>query len=81
MADLTVETRVALLENSQETMAKDITEIKTNHLPHIEEKIDASRRENAQAIGSLRNWIMGALFTALLSSFVLLVNLMIGVIT
>jgi len=68
MADLSIETRVAILENCQETMAKDITEIKTNHLPHIEQKLD-----------SLRNWMMGALFTALLSSFVLLANLMIGV--
>ncbi len=67
MAELSIETRVAILENSQETMAKDITEIKTNHLPHIEQKLD-----------SLTRWIMGALFTALLSSFALFANLMIG---
>jgi hypothetical protein len=69
MVDLSIETRVALLENCQETMAKNITEIKTNHLPHIEQKLD-----------NLRNWMMGALFTALLSSFILLANMMIGVI-
>ncbi len=67
VTDLSIETRVALLENCQETMAKDITEIKTNHLPHIEQKLD-----------SLRNWMMGALFTALMSTVVLLANMMIG---
>ncbi len=80
MAEITTEERVARLETFQETMVKDIDEIMTNHLPHIEQKIDASRRENAQAIGSLRNWMMGALFTALLSTFILLANMMIGAI-
>jgi len=69
MAEITVKERVAILETYQEEMAKDILEIKTNHLPHIEQKLD-----------SLRNWMMGALFTALLSSVVLTVNLMIGAI-
>lgn len=69
MADISTEERVTRLETFQETMAEDIKEIKTNHLPHIEQKLD-----------SLRNWMMGALFTALLSSFVLLANLMIGAI-
>ena len=68
MADISIEERVAILETYQIEMAKDINEMMTNHLPHIERKID-----------SLRNWMMGALFTALLSSFVLLANLMIGV--
>ncbi len=79
MAEISIEERVAVLETFQETMAHDINEIKTNHLPHIEEKVDALRRENQASISSLRNWIMGALFTALVSSFVLLANLMMGV--
>ena len=41
-----------------------LQEIKDNHLPHLEREI----------LG-LRNWIIGALFSACLSLFVLLVNI------
>ncbi len=65
MAEITTEERVAALEAIQEIVRGDLHEIKTNHLPHIEGKVDAFRLESTQAIGSLRNWIMGALFTSL----------------
>jgi len=81
VTDLSIETRVALLENCQETMAKDITEIKTNHLPHIEQKLDSLRSENKQEIGSLRTWMMGAMFSALMSTVILLGNMIIGAIS
>jgi len=80
MADLSIETRVALLENCQETIAKDIDEIKTNHLPHIEQKIDSLRLENKREIGGLRTWMMGAMFSALMSTVILLGNMIIGAI-
>lgn len=80
MADISTEERVARLETLQGTMAKDITEIKTNHLPHIEQKLDSLRRENRQEIGSLRTWMMGAMFSALMSTVILLGNIIIGAI-
>jgi len=54
MAGISTEERVAALEAIQKTVERDLQEIKTNHLPHIEQKVDG-----------LRNWIMGALFTSL----------------
>lgn len=81
MADISTEERVTRLETFQETMAKDITEIKTNHLPHIEQKLDSLRRENRQEIGSLRTWMMGAMFSALMSTVILLGNIIIGAIS
>jgi hypothetical protein len=66
MAAITTEERVAVLEAIQEDMREDLREIKTNHLPHIEQKID-----------SLRNWIMGALLTGCLSLFALTANLVV----
>jgi len=62
-------------------MAKDITEIKTNHLPHIEQKLDSLRLENKQEIGGLRTWMMGAMFSALMSTVILLGNMIIGAIS
>jgi len=67
MADLTIKERVASVEAHQEDIQKDVHEMRTNHLPHIEQKIDSLRKENAQSIGSLNRWIMGALFSAILA--------------
>lgn len=54
MADTSIEARVAVLEALQTTMAEDIHEMRVNHLPHIERKLDA-----------LILGMAGALFTAL----------------
>lgn len=67
MADRPIEERVTTVEAHQEHIRKDVHEMRTNHLPHIEQKIDSLREENAQSIGSLNRWIMGALFSALLA--------------
>ena len=56
MTDLSTEEKVAVLWALQEEMMKDIKEMRMNHLPHIERKID-----------SLIRWIMGAMFTALVA--------------
>jgi hypothetical protein len=56
MADLTIKERVASVEAHQEDIQKDVHEMRTNHLPHIEQKVD-----------SLSKWIMGALFSAILA--------------
>ncbi len=56
MADLTIKERVASVEAHQEDIQKDVHEMRTNHLPHIERKVD-----------SLRTWIMGALLSGLLA--------------
>ncbi len=66
MAEKTIPERVAAVEAHQEHIRKDVHEIRTNHLPHIEQKVD-----------SLRTWIMGALFSACLSSIIVIVNLLI----
>jgi len=78
---ITIKERVASLETLQTILAKDIDEIKTNHLPHIEQKIDRLRLENKQEIGSLRSWMMGAMFSALMSTVILLGNMIIGAIS
>jgi len=56
MADLTIKERVASVEAHQEEIKEDIHEMRTNHLPHIEQKVD-----------SLQKWIMGALLSAILA--------------
>ena len=56
MADKTIPERVASVEAHQEHIRKDVHEIRTNHLPHIEQKID-----------SLNKWIMGALLSGILA--------------
>ena len=67
MVDKTIPERVASVEAHQEHIRKDVHEIRTNHLPHIEQKIDSLRRENTQAVGNLHRWIMGALLSATLA--------------
>jgi hypothetical protein len=69
MADPSVEERVAVLEALQGQIASEVHEMRVNHLPHIERKVD-----------SLRNWIMGALFSACLSLVVLIGNLIVQVV-
>jgi len=56
MADRPIEERVTAVEAHQEHIRKDVHEMRTNHLPHIERKVD-----------SLGRWIMGALLSALLA--------------
>ena len=56
MTDKTIPERVASVEAHQEHIRKDVHEIRTNHLPHIEQKVD-----------SLRIWIMGALLSVVLA--------------
>ena len=56
MADLTIKERVASVEAHQEDIQKDVHEMRVNHLPHIERKVD-----------SLQRWIMGALLSASLA--------------
>lgn len=77
MADLTIKERVASVEAHQEEIRDNILEMKTNHLPHIEQKIDAARRESTLAIGSLRTWIMGALLAGFLSLVGVVINLLV----
>ena len=66
MADKTIPERVAAVEAHQEHIRKDVHEMRTNHLPHIERKVD-----------SLRNWIMGALFSAILAGIGIGANLVV----
>lgn len=56
MTDLSTEEKVAVLWALQEEMMKDIKEMRMNHLPHIERKID-----------SLIRWMMGAMFAVVLT--------------
>lgn len=69
MGEQSTEERVAVLEALQGEIRDDIHDIKDNHLPHLSGKID-----------SLRNWIMGALFSAIMSLVILLGNLVIQVV-
>jgi len=80
MAEITTKERVAALEAIQEIVQHDLSEIKTNHLPHIEQKLDSLRLENKQEIAGLRTWMMGAMFSALMSTVILLGNMIIGAI-
>jgi hypothetical protein len=66
MSEPSVEERVAVLEALQGTIQKDVEEIKVNHLPHIERKID-----------SLRNWMLGAMFTAFIALMGITANLVV----
>ena len=61
-----VEERVAVVEAHQEDIRKDIHEMRVNHLPHIERKVD-----------SLRNWMLGALFTAFIALMGITANLVV----
>ncbi len=54
MGEPSIESRVSVLEALQKTMCEDIHEMRVNHLPHIERKLDA-----------LILAMAGALFTAL----------------
>ena len=56
MTKLSTEERVAVLESLQEQMAREIHEMRVNHLPHIVRKLD-----------SLILWMMGAMFSALVA--------------
>ena len=68
MADKkTIPERVASVEAHQEHIRKDVHEMRTNHLPTLEQKIDSLRQENTQSISNLHRWIMGALFSAILA--------------
>ncbi len=73
MAEQSTEERVAVLEALQGDVRNDLRDIMTNHLPHMEARFSAE-------IGSLRNWIMGALFSAIMSLVILLGNLVIQVV-
>jgi hypothetical protein len=64
MATDDLEPRVAVLEALQEEIKTDVHEMKVNHLPHIERKVD-----------SLRNWIMGAMFSVVLALVGIVANL------
>jgi hypothetical protein len=66
MSEPSVEERVAVLEALQGTIQEDVHEMKVNHLPHIERKID-----------SLRNWMLGAMFTAFIALLGISANLVI----
>jgi len=55
MAD-DLEPRVAVLEALQKQIAKEVHEMRVNHLPHIERKLDA-----------LILCMMGAMFSALVA--------------
>ena len=81
MADKTIPERVASVEAHQEHIRKDVHEMRTNHLPHIERKVDSLRQENTQAIGSLHRWIMGALFSAILALAGIGANIVIQLLT
>jgi len=56
MTNLSTEEKVAVLWALQEEMKQDIHEMRVNHLPHIERKID-----------SLIRWMMGAMFAVVLA--------------
>jgi len=56
MATEELEPRVAVLEALQGEIKEDVHEMKVNHLPHIERKVD-----------SLQRWIMGALLSGILA--------------
>jgi hypothetical protein len=55
MDDPSIETKVAVLESEHKRLCEDIHEMRVNHLPHIEQKLD-----------SLIKWMMGALFTTVI---------------
>ena len=61
--------RVIRIEVTLEDTREDLYLIKTNHLPHIEAKID-----------NLKMWLMGVLATAVISTFVLLFNMIVQLI-
>ncbi len=77
MVEKSIPERVASVEAHQEHIRKDVHEMRTNHLPHIEQKIDSLRQETAQSIGSLNRWLMGALVSAILALVGIGANLLI----
>jgi len=56
MAEQSTEERVAVLEALQKQICSEVHEMRVNHLPHIERKLD-----------SLILWMMGAMFSALVA--------------